>query len=88
MSGDGDPRVFLLEQSSPGAFLTHEFDNGIAQAGGMKIVDLDGNGDAEVLVTGYENNSLYLYRHAQGGAHPLGPARPPVEGEGSEGLLE
>ena len=72
VSGDGDSRVFWLEQNPAGTFTQHTLD-GIAgatinsagsfgQAGGMKIVDLDNDGRNEIIVTLYEDNKLYIYK--------------------------
>ena len=77
--GDADPRVFLLEQRPGREFVTHVLDEGLPQAGGGKIVDLDGDGAAELLVTSFEGGELYLYVRDPSGAHPLsaeGPAAP------------
>lgn len=90
VSGDGDPKVYLLEQRSGGEFVTMVFDEDIAQAGGMKIVDLDGDGVSEIIVTAYEDNALYLYTQTEDGPHPLREAGPggdlPVEDD--EVLIE
>ncbi len=61
VSGDGDDRVFWIEQTSPGQFATHVLETGLGQAGGMVVTDLDGDGKAEIIVTGYEANALYIY---------------------------
>ncbi|MCC6898948.1 MAG: VCBS repeat-containing protein [Polyangiaceae bacterium] len=60
VSGDGDPRVFWLEQQ-PSGWVTHVLEQKLAQAGGLRVVDLDGDGKNEILVTGYEANVVYLY---------------------------
>jgi hypothetical protein len=61
VSGDGDDRVFWLEQAQPGQFVTHVLDTGLGQAGGMKVTDLDHDGKAEIVVTVFERNAVYLY---------------------------
>jgi len=72
VSGDGDSRVFWFEQNPAGTFTQHTLD-GVAgadinsagsfgQAGGMQIVDLDGDGTNEIIVTLYEDNKLYIYK--------------------------
>lgn len=62
VSGDGDPRVFWLEQSSNGWF-THVVADSVGQAGGLRIADLDGNGTAELVVPVYEANAIYVFEH-------------------------
>jgi len=59
--GDGDPRVFLLEQTEPGLFATRVLVSDVPQ-GGVAVEDLDGDGRAEILVTSYEQNRLLLIR--------------------------
>jgi hypothetical protein len=64
VSGDGDPQVYWMEQTSPGSFATHVLEADLPQAGGMVITDLDGDGCNEIVVTGYEANAVYVYRRA------------------------
>ncbi|HBU46896.1 MAG TPA: hypothetical protein DEB46_01175 [Myxococcales bacterium] len=61
VSGDGDPRIFYFEQTAPGTFTQHVLEDFLGQAGGMLIKDVDGDGRNELLVTGYEDNVLFLY---------------------------
>jgi hypothetical protein len=61
VAGDGDPRVLWFEQRSPGAFVPHVLTEGLGQAGGARIADLDGDGRAELVVTGYEANAIYVF---------------------------
>ncbi len=61
VAGDGDPRIFWLEQTAPGVFVTHVLAEMMRQGGGMAVGDLDGDGDAEVVVTGYEANAVYVF---------------------------
>lgn len=72
VSGDGDSRVFWFEQNPAGTFTQHTLDgvagesvgsSAFGQAGGMKIVDLDGDGKNEVIVTTYESSKLYIYQY-------------------------
>jgi hypothetical protein len=60
VAGDGDPRVFWLEQTATG-WQTHVLEEKLAQAGGLQVVDLDGDGKNEIVVTGYEANAVYVY---------------------------
>ncbi|MCA9696833.1 MAG: VCBS repeat-containing protein, partial [Myxococcales bacterium] len=61
VSGDGDPRTFWLEQTGVGSFTTHVIEDSLAQAGGAHAIDLDGDGDADPVFTGYEDDRLYVY---------------------------
>ena len=61
LSGDGDPHVYWLRNMGPGQFETHILENDLSQAGGMKVVDLDGDGKNELVVTGYTANSVRVY---------------------------
>ncbi len=65
VSGDGDPDVYWLEQTSPGTFTTHVLQANLPQAGGVKIVDLDGNGTNEIIITGYEANAVYIFERQE-----------------------
>ena len=62
VSGDGDDRVFWLEQYQAGQFKTHVLQEKIGQAGAMKIYDFDNDGNMEALVSGYENSSIYIFK--------------------------
>ena len=77
LSGDGDTRVFLLLQAENQTFETVVLDDSLPQAGGMKIRDLDGDGRAELVVSSFDNNVLYLYRPDETGPYPVGPAEIP-----------
>jgi len=61
VAGDGDPKVYWLEQTSRGQFTTHVLEAMLSQAGGMQVVDLDGDGRREIVVTGYDANVVYVY---------------------------
>ncbi len=63
VSGDGDDRIFVLEQNAPGDFATHTLAEGLGQASGMKIVDMDKDGNAEIVITSYEQNAVYIYEY-------------------------
>lgn len=62
VSGDGDDRVFLLEQRSPGNFITHALIEDFGQAGAMKIADIDNDGKNEALISSYETNELMILK--------------------------
>ena len=54
----------MLEQTAPGQFITHVLEAQLGQAGGKVIADLDGDGANELVVTGYEDDVVYVYsRH-------------------------
>ena len=59
--GDGDPRVFLLEQVSPGKFRTKELAGGMPQ-GAAVFCDAERDGLPEIAVSSYENNRLVLLK--------------------------
>jgi len=61
VSGDGDDRLFWLEQLTAGTFATHVIETAFGQAGGTWIGDLDGDGVNEMTATSYENNVLNVY---------------------------
>lgn len=61
LSGDGDPHVYWLRQMGPGQFETHVLEPQLKQAGGMKVVDLNGDGKNELIVTGYEAGAVQVY---------------------------
>jgi len=80
VSGDGDPNIYLLVQDA-GGFSTWILDKDIPQAGGMKMVDLNGDGKTELIVTGYENNAVYIYHASENGSYPLALASPKEQEE-------
>jgi hypothetical protein len=63
VSGDWDDRIFVLEQNGPGSFTTYTLAEGLGQASGMKIVDTDKDGNAEIVVTSYEQNAVYIFEY-------------------------
>ena len=75
VSGDGDSRVFWFEQNPAGTFTQRTLDgeagasssssDPFGEAGGMQIVDLDGDGRNEIIVTTYEGNKLYIYKYTK-----------------------
>ncbi len=62
VSGDGDPRVFVLFQRSEASFETAVLEPELRQAGSMLIHDFDRDGKNELVVSGYEKHALFLYR--------------------------
>ena len=77
VSGDGDSRVFALIQNDTRRFETWVLDDELPQASAMKVRDLNGDGRAELLVTSYDKDVIYLYRAAEGGEYPLRLAERP-----------
>jgi len=61
VSGDGDDRLFLLEQDAVGVFTTHVLQTSYAQAGSMEVVDLNGDGSLEILASSFEAKAVRLY---------------------------
>ncbi len=62
LAGDGDARTFWMEQTSPGEFAMHVIEEKLGQAAGALVEDLDGDGRAEMVFTGYEDGVVYVYR--------------------------
>jgi len=60
--GDGDARVYLLEQVAPGQFETRVLLTEMAQ-GGVAVDDLDGDGVCEIVASSYEMNRLAVLKH-------------------------
>lgn len=60
VSGDGDERVLIYEQTG-GGFREHVLEQSLGQAGGVTFADLDGDGDEELVMTGYEDDAIYIY---------------------------
>ena len=64
VSGDGDRRIFLLRNDGGGAWTTIAVADAMGQAGGGQIVDLDGDGRAEMLFSSYDASTVALFRMA------------------------
>lgn len=61
LSGDGDAGVYWLEQTDPGIFVQHVLEPDLTQAGAMIIEDLDNDGQNELVVSGYDDNVIFVY---------------------------
>lgn len=61
LSGDGDPRVFVLLQTEDHTFETRALQPNFGQAGGQKIVDLDRDGKNEVVMTSYDQSAVAVF---------------------------
>lgn len=61
VSGDGDSRLFVLEQTNPAVFTTWTLDEDMGQAGGMKVTDFNRDARPEIVATSFEQNVLQLY---------------------------
>lgn len=61
VSGDGDARVFVLLQTSPGDFQVEVLESDLGQAGAMLIANLDDDNAMELVVTGYEDHVVFVY---------------------------
>jgi len=62
VNGDGDPNVYLLEQTAPCVFATHVLITDMPQ-GAVDIADLNGDGLGEIVVSSYEKNRLYVLEY-------------------------
>lgn len=63
LSADGDPRVFLLEQTDAASFEVVVLADDMPQAGGVLVHDVDDDGDNDILVTSYEANGLWVFEN-------------------------
>ncbi|BBM85038.1 FG-GAP repeat domain-containing protein [Candidatus Uabimicrobium amorphum] len=63
VSGDGDSRIFLLEQTQPGHFETKVLMDNMAQAG-VAVADLDEDGICEIIVSSYEHNKIVILQRS------------------------
>lgn len=65
VAGDGDRRLFWIEQLADGATVLHTLtDPGeeFGQAGGAVVVDLDEDGSSEIVFSSFDRNTLALWR--------------------------
>lgn len=60
-SGDGDPAVYWFRQTASGTFERNVLEESLGEASGVVVVDLDGNGTNEIVMTGYEDDKVYVY---------------------------
>lgn len=63
LSGDGDPRVFLVFQDQDG-WRTEVLQEGLTNAAGLTPIDVDADGHEEFTVIGYDANALFVYEAA------------------------
>lgn len=61
VSGDGDDRLFILEQTEASVFTTRVLQTDYGQAGSMMVVDLNGDGRNEILASGFEKDQVRLF---------------------------
>lgn len=61
VSGDGDPRVFLFLQEENKRFTQLTLEPFLSQAGGMKMIDFDQDGQQDFFITGYDERVIYHY---------------------------
>ncbi|MEZ4241486.1 MAG: VCBS repeat-containing protein [Myxococcota bacterium] len=66
VAGDGDPTVYLLEQTSPGTFATRILRNAVGLSGGVQLSDLDGDGDLEIVCVSQLANGVYVIEYTGG----------------------
>ncbi|MCL3817285.1 FG-GAP repeat domain-containing protein [Aeromicrobium wangtongii] len=87
LSGDGDRRLFWVEQTGTNGFVTHVLEDydgtttsvpGMGQAGGAVVADLDGNGTNEMAFSSFDQNTVAVYVRSGGGPAAPVPAPAPV----------
>ena len=87
LSGDGDRRLFWIEQTGTGQFTTHVLEDydatttsmpGMGQSGGAIVADLDANGTNEMAFSSFDQNAVVVYARSGGGAPA--PSTPPGPG--------
>ena len=87
LSGDGDHRLFWIEQKGTGEFATHVLEDydgastsirGMGQSGGAVVADLDGNGTNEMAFSSFDQNTVAVYARQGGG--PAAPSALSVTG--------
>ncbi len=52
--------MLIYEQTEDG-FREHVLEESLGQAGAVTFADLDGDGDDELVMTGYEDDVIYIY---------------------------
>lgn len=86
VSGDGDRRLFWIEQRADGSTVQHTLtDPGeeFGQAGGAVVADLNGDGRNELVFSSFDRNTVALWKRTGGGPFvapevPTGPGTPPT----------
>ena len=61
VAGDGDARVFWLQQQPDQSFNTYVVADNMGQAGGGIVTDLDSDGKAEMVFSSYEQGVVKVY---------------------------
>lgn len=61
VSGDGDARIFVLEQLPDQTFETWTLESDVPQAGGLRVIDLGGSSQPEIVIASFESNLFQLY---------------------------
>ncbi len=82
VSGDGDRRLFWIEQRSDGSTTLRTLTapgEEFGQAGGAVVTDLDGDGRAELVFSSFDRNTLAVWKRTGGGPFvpPTGPGVKP-----------
>ena len=65
VSGDGDARIFFIEQVEPGVFKTHVIEDKKVGQSGVALGDLDRDGIDELVVSTFDGNSVSIYKMKQ-----------------------
>lgn len=61
VSGDGDARLFWLQQQPDNSFTTYVLAENMGQSGGALVTDLDNDGKAEMVFASYEQGVVKIY---------------------------
>ncbi|WP_122818614.1 FG-GAP repeat domain-containing protein [Nocardioides pantholopis] len=80
VSGDGDRRLFWIEQLAGGATRLHTLTSPgeqFGQSGGGAVADLNGDGTAELVFSSFDRDTVAIWkRRPQAPAAPPGPVAP------------
>ncbi len=87
VSGDGDRRLFWIEQLAGGATRLHRLTSDgeqFGQSGGAAVQDLDGDGAAELVFSSFDRDTVAIWKRRPRPAvpptgPPTGPPPAPVE---------
>ncbi|CAM3263220.1 FG-GAP-like repeat-containing protein [Nocardioides dubius] len=78
VSGDGDRRLFWIEQQGDGETLLHTLTapgEEFGQSGGGHVADFDGDGVAEVVFSSFDKNTVAIWQRGTAASPYLAPTR-------------